>query len=202
MLGCFAMRYFYFESQTNEKKGPFDLGELRVLYRSGQVDKHIWVAPEDNPEQWVKLSSLMAGASSAPEPVVNPPSANAPVLPEKIRAIAIVSLISGIVSILIGLSWLGTGLSIFIIGIIFTIVPGAYCTAVGVLNVIYALQLMSSQPHTLRPAKYLAVLDIVSIIFLNFISCILGAVNLGFYRDKGVKGFFKTETPDDEKTDF
>lgn len=110
--------------------------------------------------------------------------------PDKITAIAILSLLNGIVSVFWGI--------IISIGALATIV-GICCLPVTILpiilggfEIVYAIQLLSNPPHPCTPSKTNAILDIVSIIYGNFISFVIGILLLVFYSDLGVKEWFDT----------
>ena len=111
--------------------------------------------------------------------------------PGKVQAIAIMSLVSGILSVIVGISWLMAGLSWLIVGVVFTIVPAAYLMITGIMNIVYASKMIGSNVSVSAPAKYLAILDIVSVLFCNFVPMVLGIINLVFYADPEVEGFFQ-----------
>jgi len=110
--------------------------------------------------------------------------------PEKVTAIAVLSLLNGIVSVIWGI--------IISIGALATIV-GICCLPVTILpiilggfEIVYAIRLLSNPPHPSTPNKTIAILDIVSILYGNFISLVIGILLLVFYNDSDVKEWFDT----------
>ncbi|KAF0107584.1 MAG: hypothetical protein FD146_1618 [Anaerolineaceae bacterium] len=123
-----------------------------------------------------------------PAPLAPPPP---PVFPQaitkpgKIQAIAILTLISGIVSIFYGLIW-----TISLLATIICWPIGAYPITLGVLEIIYAAKLLGSNPRNIKPATYLAVMEICEILFFNPFSLTAGILALVFYNDPEVKAYF------------
>ena len=108
--------------------------------------------------------------------------------PEKVTAIIVLSLINGIVSVFWG--------SIISIGA-FTTIVGICCLPVTILpiilgsfEIVYAVQLLNNQPRPCAPSKTIAILDIISILYGNFISLVIGILLLVFYGDLDVKEWF------------
>ena len=105
--------------------------------------------------------------------------------PGKIQTIAIVTLVSGIISILCGIIWT--------ISLLVTIVcwpVGAYPITLGVLEIVYAAKLLGSNPHNIKPANYLAIMEICEVIFINPFSLTAGILALVFYNDPEVQAYF------------
>jgi hypothetical protein len=132
------------------------------------------------------------------EPVANPnppvpPSFSQPVKkPGKVQAIAIMTLVSGILNCLWGLS---AGVSIFAANL-FACYWAPYALTLGVLEIIYAAKLLGSNPTRLQPAKYLAIMQIINITTLNAYQLFVGDLVVGilalvFYSDPEVDAYFK-----------
>lgn len=108
--------------------------------------------------------------------------------PDKVTAIAVLSLLNGIVSVFWGI--------IISIGALATIV-GICCLPITILpiilggfEIVYAVQLLSNPPQACSPHKTIAILDIISILYGNFISLVIGILLLVFYNDLEVKEWF------------
>jgi len=182
------MKYHYAD-QNNTPIGPYEIDDLLKLQARGLVRPETYVLAEGT-TSWQSFSSVLAlqrPSGSPPPPPTSPPPASKP---GKVQAIAIMSLVSGVLNCVGGLGWLVFGLCLFLVGVILTIIPAAYLVVVGVLDVIYASKLMGASSVSVQPARHLAVLNIVSIIFLNVIPCVLGIVNLVFYGDEETERFF------------
>ena len=116
---------------------------------------------------------------------------NQPVFPEKpgmVQAIAIMTLVNGILNILWGGS-LAVGLMIGIVTI--CLVPFALLPiALGIFEIIYAAKLMANPPQPVQPSQSIAIMEICCILFANVISLVVGILALVFYNDVDVKAYF------------
>jgi hypothetical protein len=108
--------------------------------------------------------------------------------PGLVIAIAILTLISGIFNIF----WSGA-VAIFL----FTTLLGIICVplaslplGLGILEIIYAARLLSSPTTRVKPAKYLAILEICNVVFANAFSFIVGILALVFYNELVVQTYF------------
>ena len=117
--------------------------------------------------------------------------------PDKIQLISIISLVNGILNILYGIAliigFLTFGISTLGIGLIFGIICCPLSIApiiLGIFEVVYASKLISNPPKPVRPAKTIAILDIVSITFGNVLSMAAGIVLLVLYNDPEVQYWF------------
>jgi uncharacterized membrane protein HdeD (DUF308 family) len=105
--------------------------------------------------------------------------------PGMLQAIAILCLVDGILNIILGL--------ILVVSLLATIVCwpiGAYPIAVGVLEIIYAAQLLPEPANVRKPAQYLAIMQIVNILCGSVVSLVTGILSLVFYNDPQVRAYF------------
>jgi hypothetical protein len=105
--------------------------------------------------------------------------------PGMVQAIAIMTLVNGIINILYGLGWT--------VGLLATIVCwpiGAYPIVLGILEIIYAAKLLGSNPQGVKPAQHIAIMEICSILFGNVFSLTGGILALVFYSNDEVKAYF------------
>lgn len=110
--------------------------------------------------------------------------------PTLVQAIGWMTLASGVINILYGL----TLTSSVVLGTLFL---GIICAPVtllpvvlGIFEVLYALKLLASTPEPLQPNRTLAILEIVDLLSLNVISALVGILALIFYDDPEVKQYF------------
>jgi hypothetical protein len=139
----------------------------------------------------------MSAENSFPAPVEPayppPPPGSQPIRkPGKVQAIAIMTLVSGVLNCLWGLS---AGVSILAANF-FGCYWAPYAITLGVLEIIYAAKLLGSNPTRLQPAKYLAIMQIINITTLNFYQLFVGDVVVGilalvFYSDPEVDAYFR-----------
>jgi hypothetical protein len=96
----------------------------------------------------------------------------------------------GILNILGGIYWLFAGLMMFLVGVVFTIIPASYLIVLGILEIANATKLLPHPIKVMRPPKYLAVMEIVAIVVCNVLAPVIGILNLVFYNDEEVQKCF------------
>ena len=105
--------------------------------------------------------------------------------PGMVTAIAVGTLVVGILNILLGLGWAAA--------LLMTIVCwplGAYSNTLGILEIIYAAKLLGNPPRPVQPAKYIAIMEICNILFGSVWSLALGIFALVAYNDPAVQAYF------------
>ena len=108
--------------------------------------------------------------------------------PTLVNVIAWMTLASGIVNIIWGITASIAALHTFI-GLIctpLTILP----TALGIFEVIYAAKLFSIPPQVVKPSTTIAILEIVAVAAGNLFSVVVGILALVFYNDVTVQDYF------------
>ena len=105
--------------------------------------------------------------------------------PGMVQAIAMMTLINGVISIL----W-GIGVACGLLATIVCWPIGAYPIIVGILELVYAAKLLESNPRGVKPAQYLAIMEICEILFGNVFAIIGGILALVFYSNDSVKTYF------------
>ena len=118
--------------------------------------------------------------------------------PGKVQAVAIMTLIDGILNIIVAISWglliiggiVGTlGLGFFLL---FCCPIPIYAVVVGVMEIIYATQIMPEPPTTREFPQYLAIMQIVNILSGNILSIVTGILALVFAKDPEVIAYFES----------
>lgn len=113
--------------------------------------------------------------------------------PGKVQALAIMTLIDGILNALYGLI-LAVTMAISAIGtfgITCLCVPaGIYAVVVGVLEIIAATKLLPEPTKIKEFPKYLAIMQIINIISGNVFSTVTGVLALVFANDPEVVSYF------------
>ncbi len=108
--------------------------------------------------------------------------------PGNVTAIAVMTLISGIINILWGLSF-GAALALSVV--LLCVAPlGLLPLVLGIFEIIYASKLLPTSPQAVRPNQTIAILEIICILFGNIFSAIAGILALVFYNDETVKAYF------------
>ncbi|GAB4504573.1 MAG: hypothetical protein Fur0043_15670 [Anaerolineales bacterium] len=108
--------------------------------------------------------------------------------PGLVKAIAVLTLVNGIVNIFWGLAATATVTASVILLCLapFTILP----TILGVFEILYALKLLAEPMRPVWPSQTLAILEILCILTGNAFSMVVGILALVFYNDPQVKDFF------------
>ncbi|MCW5873298.1 MAG: hypothetical protein KIS88_01495 [Anaerolineales bacterium] len=114
-----------------------------------------------------------------------------PAKPSNVNAIGVMNLVSGAVNILFGGGLtIAVVLGTFFFGLIclpLTIAP----VALGIFEVLYGVKLMANPPQPVKPAKAIAIAQILSFVFLNVISGVIGILSLTMYTDPEVEAYFE-----------
>ena len=120
---------------------------------------------------------------------------NSQTKPNLVMAIALMTLINGIVNIIWGIGIIvGTvGLSLLCFPVpLFPIVLGGF-------EIAYAIKLLATPPQPVQPSQGIAIWEIVAIFVGNVFSLIVGILALIFYNDVTVRDYFAqlngTQTP-------
>jgi hypothetical protein len=127
-------------------------------------------------------------APQTPEPTEPTPQPAAPVSatakPSQVQTLGILVLVSGIINCLVGL------------GLVFTVVwilPAAFGIVVGVLEILYATKLMADPIKVNKPAKHIAIMEIVAIINGSLFSVVVGILALVWYNEPKIKEYFESQ---------
>jgi hypothetical protein len=127
-------------------------------------------------------------ATPPSQPTVPPPQPAAPVSaaakPSQIQTLGILVLISGIINCLAGL------------GLLFTVIwilPAAFGIVVGILEILYATKLMADPIKVNKPAKHIAIMEIVAIINGSLFSVVVGILALVWYNEPKIKEYFDSQ---------
>jgi len=111
--------------------------------------------------------------------------------PGKVEAIAIMTLVNGILNILWGIgATFGVVLGTLFFGTLcapLTLAPAV----LGVFEIIYASKLMSTNPQPpLKPSMAIAVCEICCVLVGNVVSLVVGILAVVFYSDQEVKYYY------------
>lgn len=106
--------------------------------------------------------------------------------PNLVMAIALMTLVNGIVNIIWGIGMVGGtfGLSLICFPLpLFPIVLGGF-------EIAYAIKLLESPPRPVKPSQAIAILETVAVLVGNVFSLVVGILVLIFYNDAVVKDYF------------
>ena len=121
------------------------------------------------------------------EPIFNPQKATG-----KVQAIAIITLVSGILNVIWGIGFTlfgGTSLVIATVGIGLLCIPFFLLPIVlGIFEIVYGAKLLANPPKKFK-VQTIAILEIIAIITGSTTSLVAGILNLVFYNDPATKNF-------------
>jgi len=111
--------------------------------------------------------------------------------PGKVQAIAIMTLINGILDVLWGIT-LTFGVAVSTLGIGLLCAPITLLPSVlGIVEIVCASKLLENPPRRYR-VQTIAILQIVAIIFGDLIGPVIGILSLVFYNEANVKHFIES----------
>ena len=123
------------------------------------------------------------------QPVAYPPTTSQK--PGMVTAIAIMTLVNGILNIFWSIGFACVMLSMFWAVVPLLCLPFAvYPLVLGILEIIYAAKLIPNPPKPTQPAKWLAIMEICDIVLGDVVSLIVGILALVFYNDPTVQAYF------------
>ncbi|HXG08496.1 MAG TPA: hypothetical protein VNK04_01785 [Gemmataceae bacterium] len=110
--------------------------------------------------------------------------------PGKVQAIALMTLIGGIIGIKVGLAWVvGAGITS---GGICCFWPGGYYSLVmGILAIIKGIQLLGPDDRWQAPPRTTAILQVINIINLDLVNCVMGILILVFLNENEVRRYYR-----------
>jgi hypothetical protein len=141
------------------------------------------IPPEStNPPATVLEAAPGVWENDAPEP----PARWDQVKPGKVEAIAIMTLIGGILAAMIGLSMAGFSAGFCCLW------PGTYYSLVlGIMAIVKASALLGQNAHRERLPRTIAIMQIVNIINGDLANCVMGIIALVFTNDEQVRRYFR-----------
>jgi hypothetical protein len=116
--------------------------------------------------------------------------------PGKVQAIAIMTLVGGILAIINSVMVLGYaglfGAASFGIGLVCCLWPGPYYgLVVGIMATVKGSQLLGDKAHLQPAPKTIAIMQIINIINLDVPNCVMGIITLVFLNEPEVHRYFR-----------
>ena len=112
----------------------------------------------------------------------------APQKPGKVVAIAILTLVGGIIATMLGLG-LFISLALTCVGLLW--LPMYYSFVVGIMAIIKGSKLLGKNDRYESPPSSIAVMQIINIINCDVTNCVLGILTLVFLSDPEVKAYYQ-----------
>jgi hypothetical protein len=192
------MANYHFIGGDGKEYGPYSLEELRQFMAEDRLNAQTQIQVDDGAFQPASSLPELMGAPAPLPPVpgtmvgMPPPT----IRPGKLQAIAIMTLVGGILATLFSIFWILYGLliafatmgigCICLIGPIFQLVAGILCIIQG-----SKLLGKNPDPHYAKTKKT-AIMQIICIICFDWINMVLGIINLVFLNDEQVKAYIRS----------
>ena len=177
------MAEYHFIGGDNKTYGPYPLEKLRQLMAENRLNAQSQIQVDGGPLQPAgNFPELMSPAAPGPGmPMYE-------VKPGKVQAIAIMTLIGGILATLGALGW---ALATFCIWI-----PFVYGLVYGIMAIVNGSKMLGSRPwEGYRSAKTMGIMMIINIINCDVISLVMGIIILVFLNDPQVSNYMRTAQP-------
>ena len=188
------MAEYHFIGGDNKTYGPYSLEQLRQLMAENRLNAQSQIQVDGGPLQPAgNFPELMSPAAPVPAPAHAPqaPGPGMPmyeVKPGKVQAIAIMTLIGGILATLGALGW---ALATFCIWI-----PFVYGLVYGIMAIVNGSKMLGSRPwEGYRSAKTMGIMMIINIINCDIASLVMGIIILVFLNDPQVSNYMRTAQP-------
>ena len=207
---------YEYKAPGGEVYGPYEEGQLLEFVKGGRMDGNSLVRKHEEEEEWTPLNQMEelsyicreAAATVTPTPtaathtqVVQAVTADGEIeKPGKLTAIAVNTLVGGIMALLLGLGGIGAYL-LFVLGTIgmgLCILPiillPIYSLVLGVMALVKGIQMLGSNPiPAFETAKTTSIMQIVNIICGDGLNCTMGIVNLVLLNDPEVKAWIRDQ---------
>ena len=204
-----------YQAPDGEIYGPYQEEQLLEFVKGSRMNGNSLVRKHGEEEEWTPLSQVEELSyicreaanqetpvlSAAPTHAVQPTTVDDEIeKPGKATAIAINTLVGGILALLLGISGI-FGYFLFVIGTIgfglcmfpIILLP-IYSLVLAVMALIKGIQLLSSDPiPAYETAKTTSVMQILNIICGDGINTTLGILNLVFLNDQEVKEWVRSQ---------
>jgi hypothetical protein len=193
------MYYFKANDKNGTEYGPLDAEQIREWVREKRMDDHSLVRKSPD-EEWRPLGQVPDWQASA-TPAVTLPEGMPPAArsgpPGKLQAIAIMTLVGGIIGVLVGLlygCYFGVlTIATFGFGVVFMLFP-IYALIFGIMAITKGSQMLGSNPlPAFRSAKSIAIMQIINIICCDLFNLIMGIINLVFLNDPEVRDYLRSQ---------
>lgn len=114
--------------------------------------------------------------------------------PGKVQAIAIMTLIGGIIAVLVAMTWglygIFAGLATVGIGCIL-LIPACYSMILGILAIVKGAKLLGRTGYQEAPPRAIAILQIINIISCDAVNLVLGILTLVFLNEPEVSAYYR-----------
>jgi len=192
------MANYHFIGGDGKEYGPYSLEELRQFMAEDRLNAQTQIQVDDGAFQPASSLPELMGVPAPLPPVpgtmvgMPPPT----IRPGKLQAIAIMTLVGGILATLFSIFWILYGLLIALatmgIGCICLIGP-IFQLVAGILCIIQGSKLLGKNPDPhYAKTKKTAIMQIICIICFDWINMVLGIINLVFLNDEQVKAYIRS----------
>ena len=207
---------YEYKAPDGEVYGPYEEGQLLDFVKGDRMNGDSLVRKHEEEDEWTplnqveELSYICREAATAVPPtptavshtqVVQAVTADSEMeKPGKLTAIAVNTLVGGILALLLGLGGIG-GYFLFVLGTIgiglcvfpIILLP-IYSLVLGVMALVKGIQMLGSNPiPAFETAKTTSIMQVVNIICGDGLNCTMGIVNLVLLNDPKVKAWIRDQ---------
>ena len=195
------MSHYKFIGGDGETYGPYSREEMQQFMAENRVNSQTRVSADDGAwqpaEQLPELTSgdappVPATLGMPTAPTVPPPT----IKPGKLQAMAIMTLVGGIIATISSVIWgIYAGITaIFTLGIgCICLIGPIYQMVAGILCIIQGSKLLGQNPDPYyAKTKKTAIMQIICIICFDVLNLTLGIVSLVFLNDEEVKAYIRS----------
>ena len=192
------MANYNFIGGDGKSYGPYTAEQMRQFMAENRLNAQSQIQVDGGPLQPAGNFPELMGASTEVAQAQSPAAAmpQPMIRPGKLQAIAIMTLVGGILATLFSIMWgiyaIFVAIMSFGVGCICLIGP-IYQLVAGILCIIQGSKLLGKNPEPFHAkTKNTAIMQIVCIICCDWINMTLGIINLVFLNDEQVKAYIRS----------
>tara|TARA_B110000438_G_scaffold282435_1_gene309493 strand:+ start:217 stop:837 length:621 start_codon:yes stop_codon:yes gene_type:complete len=201
------MSQYKFIGGDGETYGPYSREEMQQFMAENRVNSQTRVSADDGAWQTAGQLPELASGDAPPVPAIlgMPAAPSAPaaygmtqptVKPGKLQAMAIMTLVGGIIATISSIIWgiYAAITAIFTLGIgCICLIGPIYQMVAGILCIIQGSKLLGKNPDPCyAKTKKTAIMQIICIICFDVLNLTLGIISLVFLNDEEVKAYIRS----------
>jgi hypothetical protein len=196
------MSQYKFIGGDGETYGPYSRDEMQQFMAENRVNSQTQVSADDGAWQTAGQLPELASGDAPPGPAIlgmpAAPNVHPPTIkPGKLQAMAIMTLVGGIIATISSIIWgiYAAITAIFTLGIgCICLIGPIYQMVAGILCIIQGSKLLGQNPDPYyAKTKKTAIMQIICIICFDVLNLTLGIISLVFLNDEEVKAYIRSK---------